>query len=85
MPNRENIMFHGGNSIEDVKGCVIVASKQNGEKVSGDLSQKFFDIVDAAGRSGDAVGLIVKNNNKKLFLILGVLGAIGVYFLTQKR
>lgn len=81
VPNRENIMFHGGNSIDDTKGCVIVASKQNGEKVSGDLSQKLFDVIDAAGRNGEAVGLIVRNDYKRLFLVLGALGIAGIYLL----
>ena len=84
VPNRENIMFHGGNSIDDVRGCVIVASQQNGEKVSGDLSQKLFDIVDAAGRNGEAVGLIVRNDYKRLFLMLGALGIAGIYLLLKR-
>lgn len=84
VPNRENIMFHGGNSIDDTKGCVIVASQQQGDKVSGDLSQKFFDVVDAAGRNGEAVGLIVRNDYKKLFLILGALGIAGFYLLLKR-
>lgn len=84
VPNRENIMFHGGNSIDDTKGCVIVASQQQGDKVSGDLSQKFFDVVDAAGRNGEAVVLIVRNDYKKLFLILGALGIAGFYLLLKR-
>lgn len=84
VPNRENIMFHGGNSIEDTKGCVIIASQQNGDNVSGDLSQKFFDVIDAAGRNGEAVGLIVRNDYKRMFLILGALGIAGIYLLLKR-
>lgn len=84
VPNRENIMFHGGNSIDDTKGCVILAAQQNGDNVSGDLSQKFFDVIDAAGRNGEAVGLIVRNSYKRMFLILGALGIVGIY-LSLKR
>jgi hypothetical protein len=84
VPNRENIMFHGGNSIDDTKGCVIIAAQQNGDNVSGDLSQKFFDVIDAAGRNGEAVGLIVRNSYKRMFLILGALGIVGIY-LSLKR
>lgn len=84
IPNRENIMFHGGNSIDDTKGCVIVAAQQQGDKVSGDLSQKFFDVIDAAGRNGEAVGLIVRNDYKKLFLILGALGMAGFYLFIKR-
>jgi hypothetical protein len=77
-------MFHGGNSIDDTKGCVIIAAQQNGDNVSGDLSQKFFDVIDAAGRNGEAVGLIVRNSYKRMFLILGALGIVGIY-LSLKR
>jgi hypothetical protein len=84
VPNRENIMFHGGNSIDDTKGCIIIAAQQNGDNVSGDLSQKFFDVIDAAGRNGEAVGLIVRNSYKRMFLILGALGIVGIY-LSLKR
>lgn len=84
VPNRENIMFHGGNSIENTKGCVIIAAQQNGDNVSGDLSQKFFDVIDAAGRNGEAVGLIVRNDYKRMFLILGALGIVGIYFLIKR-
>lgn len=84
VPNRENIMFHGGNSIEDTKGCVIIAAQQNGDNVSGDLSQKLFDVIDAAGQNGEAVGLIVRNDYKKMFLILGALGIAGIYLLLKR-
>lgn len=84
VPNRENIMFHGGNSIDDTKGCVIIAAQQNGDNVSGDLSQKLYDVIDAAGRNGEAVGLIVRNDYKRLFLVLGALGIVGIYFLIKR-
>lgn len=84
VPNRDNIMFHGGNSIDDTKGCVIIAAQQNGDNVSGDLSQKLYDVIDAAGRNGEAVGLIVRNSYKRMFLILGALGIVGIY-LSLKR
>ena len=84
VPNRENIMFHGGNSIDDTKGCVIIAAQQNGDNVSGDLSQNLYDVIDAAGRNGEAVGLIVRNDYKRLFLVLGALGIVGIYFLIKR-
>ena len=84
VPNRENIMFHGGNSIDDTKGCVIIAAQQNGDNVSVDLSQKLYDVIDAAGRNGEDVGLIVRNDYKRLFLVLGALGLAGIYFLIKR-
>lgn len=85
VPGRSNIMFHGGNTHEQTKGCVIIAANRTGESVSGDLSNKLYDIIDAAGRSGEPVGLVVKNSNTTLFVVLGLLGAAGLLYLTIKR
>jgi hypothetical protein len=78
-------MFHGGNTHEQVKGCVIVAANRTGETVSGDLSNKLYDIIDAAGRAGEPVGLVVKNSNTTLFVALGIFGAVGLLYFTFKR
>jgi hypothetical protein len=78
-------MFHGGNTHEQTKGCVIVGANRSGETVIGDLSQKLYDIIDAAGRSGEPVGLVVKNSNTTLFVALGILGAVGLLYFTFKR
>ena len=85
VPGRSNIMFHGGNTAGETKGCIIVAANRDGENVSGDLSQKLYDIVDAAGRSGEPVGLVIKNQNTTLFVALGILGAVGLLYFTLKR
>lgn len=85
VPGRSNIMFHGGNTHDQVKGCVIVAANRSGESVSGDLSQKLYDIVDAAVRAGEPVGLVVKNSNTTLFIVMGLLGAAGLFYYLTKR
>lgn len=85
VPGRSNIMFHGGNTAEDTKGCIIIAANRSGESVSGDLSQKLYDIVDAAGSSGEPVGLVVKNQNTTLFVAIGILGAAGLLYYLTKR
>lgn len=85
VPGRSNIMFHGGNTAEETKGCIIIAANRDGESVNGDLSQKLYDIVDAAGRSGEPVGLVVKNSNTALFVVMGLLGAAGLFYYLTKR
>lgn len=85
VPGRDNIMFHGGNRAEQTKGCVILAANRDGERVSGDLSQKLYDVIDAAGRSGQPVGLVVKNSNTTIFVVLGILGAAGILYYLTKR
>lgn len=84
VPGRSNIMFHGGNNISQTTGCVLVAAERAGETIKGDQSGYLFDVVDAAGANGEPVGLIVKNDNRKLFIALGLLGALGAYFFLKK-
>lgn len=85
VPGRSNIMWHGGNTHDQTKGCIMVASNRYGETISGDLSNKLFDVVDAAGRAGEGVGLVVKDSNTKLYWLLGIAGAIGIYFFLKGR
>lgn len=80
VPGRSNIMFHGGNTINDTTGCVLVAAERSGDTIKGDQSGYLFDVVDGAGSEGEPVGLIVRNDNTKLFIALGLLGAGAAYF-----
>lgn len=84
VPGRYNIMFHGGNTINDTTGCILVAAEREGETIKGDQSGYLFDVVDGAAANGEPVGLIVKNDNRKLFIALGLLGALGAYFFLKK-
>lgn len=85
VPGRSNIMFHGGNTINDTTGCVLVAAERDGETIKGDQSGYLFDVVDGAGANGEPVGLIVKNSNTTLFVVMGVLGAAGLLYYLTKR
>lgn len=82
VPGRSNIMFHGGNTIKDTTGCVLVAANRDGETISGDLSDALFEVVDANAAEG--VALIAKNDNTKLYVALWV-GAVAAYFLIKNR
>lgn len=84
IPGRSNIMFHGGNTVKDTTGCVLVASERDGETVKGDQSGYLFDVVDMAAKNGETVGLIVRNDRTKIFIALGVVMAIGFYFYSKK-
>lgn len=84
VPGRSNIMFHGGNTINDVKGCIICAANRSGETVSGDLSGKLFELVDAAANNGEGVLLTVKKSNTTVFVAVAFVAALGVYLLTKK-
>lgn len=86
VPGRTNIMFHGGNTTENTKGCVLVAANRDGETIKGDLSDKLFTTVDAAGRGGEPVGLVATTPAKR-YIAIGVLLALGAgaYLLTKKH
>lgn len=86
VPNRTNIMFHGGNTTENTKGCVLVAANRDGETIKGDLSDKLFNTVDAAGRGGEPVGLVVTTPAKR-YIAIGLVVALGAgaYLLTRKH
>ena len=86
VPNRTNIMFHGGNTTDNTKGCVLVAANRDGETIKGDLSDKLFNTVDAAGRGGEPVGLVVTTPAKR-YIAIGLVVALGAgaYLLTRKH
>ena len=73
VPGRTNIMFHGGNTTENTKGCVLVAANRDGDTIKGDLSDKLFNTVDAATPA-------------KRYIAIGVLLTLGAgaYLLTKK-
>ena len=86
VPGRTNIMFHGGNTTENTKGCVLVAANRDGETIKGDLSDKLFTTVDAAGRGGEPVGLVATTPAKR-YIAIGLVVALGAgaYLLTRKH
>lgn len=86
VPGRTNIMFHGGNTTENTKGCVLVAANRDGDTIKGDLSDKLFNTVDAAGRGGEPVGLVATTPAKR-YIAIGVLLTLGAgaYLLTRKH
>lgn len=82
VPGRSNIMFHGGNQKEQSKGCVLVAANREGENISGDLSNKLFQIVDNVAKAGAAVGLKVTTPAKTWAKVAAlILGAGAIYFI----
>lgn len=83
VPNRTNILFHGGNNVSDTKGCVIVAAERDGNTVKGDQSDFLFDVVDGAVRNGEPVGVYVRNNNDMIYAAICFLGLM-IFQLTKR-
>lgn len=59
VPGRTGILFHGGNSSEQTKGCILTGSERDGEYISGDCSDKLFDAVDSAYKNGESINVRV--------------------------
>ena len=85
VPGRSNIMFHGGNTVKDTSGCVLVAAEREGDTIKGDQSAYLYDVVNTAGSNGEPVGLIARSDRTGLYIALGVMGVLGMYFFTKKN
>lgn len=86
VPGRSDIMFHGGNSPEDSRGCVLCGKnrEQGGERISGDCSNELLKVVDAAYRRGEGVAVWIKGELSKTALVLIVAGVAGLIYMATK-
>jgi len=77
VPGRSNIMFHGGNTIDDTKGCILCAYNRDGEQIQGDASNDLFKRVDGAYRAGEGVEVHFTTPAKNALLAGGALLVAG--------
>lgn len=77
VPGRSNIMFHGGNTIDSTKGCVLCAYNRDGEQIQRDASNDLFKRVDAAYRAGEGVEVHFTTPAKNALLSGGALLVAG--------
>ena len=88
VPGRSNIMFHGGNSIDDTKGCVLVAYNREGDRIQGDASSDLFKRVDGAYNAGEGVEVHFTTPAKTALYWLGgaaiLAGGFYIYKKTKK-
>lgn len=55
------VMFHGGNTVEDSEGCVLIAFNRSGKKtIQGSADRKFTKIVRQWLIDGEQVKYIIK-------------------------
>lgn len=82
VPGRGRILFHGGNTPEDSKGCVLIAANRlSASKIQGDQSNILYDIVKTAWNTGEKVSFVVY---RPLTLLAIAAGAIGLYWIAKK-
>lgn len=82
VPGRSGILFHGANTVDDLKGCIGVGSRRDGGTIAGDLSGKLYEIVDGAAKAGEGVACIVSNPVNWLAVAL-VAAAVGFVIISR--
>lgn len=83
VPGRSSILFHGGNDADDTKGCVLVGQNRDGDRISGDVSDELFNVVDRAYRSGEAVAVKITGGITGAAIFLGVAGIVALIYLLR--
>lgn len=77
VPGRTNILFHGGNTKEDSKGCILLGSRREGDRIEGDQSNQLFEVIKDVIANGDRAALVVQNDRAALvaagLLFLGLV------------
>lgn len=81
VPNRSNVLIHGGNTIDDTKGCLLVGADRDGEFISKDQSDELFNVVEGAAKNGEGVAIVFDNDKTLLYAAICFLGLL---FITLK-
>lgn len=86
VPGRSGIMFHGGNTRDDFRGCIGVASHRSGDAIAGDLSSELYDRVNDAANAGEGVAAVVSNPFPwKRVAILAAAGVLVIYIARKRK
>lgn len=83
VPGRSGIMFHGGNTANDTRGCVLVGARREGAAISGDKSNELYTTVNSAANAGGGVVCVVENAFN-WSIALTVAGVVGLVFLATR-
>ena len=83
VPGRSSIMFHGGNDADDTKGCVLIGKNRDGERISGDVSEELFNVVDQAYKRGEAVAVKITGGITGAAIFLCVAGIVALIYLLR--
>jgi hypothetical protein len=69
-------MFHGGNTIDASKGCILIAYNREGDTIQGDASNDLFKAVDGAYKAGQGVRVDVTTPARTWLKIGGTVAAL---------
>lgn len=85
VPERSNIMIHGGNTANDSKGCILVGATRSGDTIAGDQSGFLYDVVEGAANNGEGVAVVV-TDQKALYAALAAVCFLGfMFFFNSKK
>ena len=80
---RDGILFHGGNTAEDTKGCILIGSNRpEFERIQGDKSDDLADLVLAKAKAGEGVVLKVRDQMSP-YLLTAAAGIIAIIILLR--
>lgn len=84
VPGRSNIMFHGGNTKDESKGCVLIAYNRDGEQIQGDASNDLFQRVDGAYNAGEGVEVHFSTPARTALYWVGGAALVAAVIFTYK-
>lgn len=78
VPGRSGIMFHGGNTAGDTRGCILIGANREGSTISGDKSGELYQLVNNAGNAGEGVACVVSDpiNWPTILTVAGIAGIL---------
>ena len=80
---RDGILFHGGNTAEDTKGCILIGSNRpEFERIQGDKSDDLADLVLAKAKAGEGVVLKVRDQMSP-YLLTAAAGIIAIIMFSR--
>lgn len=87
VPNRSGIMFHGANRIDDLRGCIGIAStRSSADTIKNDLSSELYERVNNAANAGEGVAAVVVDPVPWLKIAgLVAVGGCIVYYITKRK
>lgn len=80
---RDGILFHGGNSADDTKGCILIgSSRPDSERIQGDKSDELAALVLARAKAGEGVVLKVKDQLSP-YILTAAAGIVAIILISK--
>lgn len=80
---RDGILFHGGNTAEDTKGCILIgSSRPDSEQIQGDKSDELAALVLSKAKAGEGVVLKVRDQLSP-YILTAAAGIVAIILLSR--